>query len=38
LINQNKELISIRREIDGMEQSEFWKKNHMNITLEDEKN
>ena len=26
LINQNKDLISIRREIDGIPQSEFWKK------------
>jgi len=33
LINQNKEIISIRREIDGMEQSEFWKKNHTNMVI-----
>lgn len=38
LINQNKDLISIRREIDGMEQSAFWKKNHTKMTFEDEKN
>jgi glycosyl transferase family 25 len=34
LINQNKDLISSRRVIDGLPQSEFWKKNHLNMTIE----
>jgi len=33
IINQNKELISVRRVIDGKPQSDFWKKNHMNISV-----
>jgi len=34
LINQNKDLISSRRVIDGLPQSEYWKKNHLNMTIE----
>jgi glycosyl transferase family 25 len=34
IINQNKDLISSRRVIDGLPQSEFWKKNHLNMTIE----
>jgi GR25 family glycosyltransferase involved in LPS biosynthesis len=34
LINQNKDLISSRRVIDGLPQSEFWKKNHLNMYIE----
>jgi len=33
IINQNKELISNRRVLDGLPQSQFWKKNHGNITI-----
>ena len=33
LINQNKDLLSSRRIIDGSPQSEYWKKNHTNITI-----
>jgi GR25 family glycosyltransferase involved in LPS biosynthesis len=33
LINQNKELISVRRVIDGLPQSEYWKENHKNMTI-----
>lgn len=34
LINQNKELPSTRRKIDGLKQSSFWKKNHLNVYIE----
>jgi glycosyl transferase family 25 len=33
IINQNKDLISNRRVLDGLPQSQFWKKNHENVTL-----
>lgn len=33
IINQNKELISNRRVLDGLPQSKFWKKHHENITI-----
>lgn len=35
IINQNKSLISNRRVLDGLPQSEFWKKHHMDITIVD---
>ena len=34
IINQNKELISNRRVLDGLPQSAYWKAHHMDITLE----
>ena len=34
LINQNKSLRSIRRDIDGLPQSKYWEKNHLNVTIE----
>ena len=33
IINQNKDLISVRRVIDGKPQSDYWKKNHTNIEI-----
>jgi glycosyl transferase family 25 len=33
LINQNKEIISVRRVIDGLPQSEYWKNNHLNMEI-----
>lgn len=36
LINQNKSLRSIRRDIDGLSQSKYWKTHHLNITIEDD--
>ena len=33
LINQNKSLRSIRRDIDGLPQSKYWKTHHLNITV-----
>jgi len=35
IINQNKSLISNRRVLDGLPQSDYWKKHHMDITIED---
>ena len=34
MILQNKDIRSSRRDIDGMEQSQFWKEHHANITIE----
>ena len=34
LINQNKDLLSERRIIDGLPQSEYWKKNHTNMFID----
>ena len=34
IINQNKELISNRRVLDGLPQSDYWKKHHLDITIE----
>jgi len=34
MILQNKEIRSSRRDIDGLSQSEYWKKHHTDITLE----
>ena len=33
IINQNKDLISIRRVLDGSKQSMYWKRNHTNVTI-----
>lgn len=33
IINQNKNLISNRRIIDGLPQSKYWKENHLNIEI-----
>lgn len=33
LINQNKNLISNRRVLDGLPQSDYWKKHHTDITI-----
>ena len=35
IINQNKSLRSIRRDIDGLPQSQYWKNHHLDITIED---
>jgi GR25 family glycosyltransferase involved in LPS biosynthesis len=34
LINQNKSLRSIRRDIDGLPQSKYWQTHHLDITIE----
>ena len=34
MILQNKEIRSSRRDIDGLEQSQFWKEHHTNINIE----
>lgn len=33
IINQNKKLRSNRRDIDGLPQSDYWKKHHLDITI-----
>lgn len=33
IINQNKDFISIRRVIDGLPQSKYWKENHLNMKI-----
>lgn len=34
IINQNKKLRSNRRDIDGLPQSNFWKKHHLDVTFD----
>ena len=36
IINQNKTLTSIRRVLDGLPQSEYWKTHHKDITIDDQ--